>query len=206
MVRHLQVNYVGALHVIDAVLPALLRAGQRPLSAWWQRGGYRGLPQRWPTGRPRPRCSTWPRRCTWTCGRGHRRVGGQPGLRRHAADRSNRLRDAGAAHAGPGAAHILRGWARGRSRSTFRGASHSGSSCCGCCRTACTSPPCAGRRELEHARRLALQEWPTRPLHPCRRHHTMPPSVAVFGGLSVGSRAHAFAVRMSASGRQFQFS
>jgi NAD(P)-dependent dehydrogenase (short-subunit alcohol dehydrogenase family) len=54
--RHQQVNYVGALHLLDAVLPALLR----------QRSGHISLvssvarataacPRRWPTGRPRRR-------------------------------------------------------------------------------------------------------------------------------------------------------
>lgn len=45
MLRHQQVNYVGALHLIDAVLPALLRQGQGHLSLVGSVAGYRGLPK-----------------------------------------------------------------------------------------------------------------------------------------------------------------
>ncbi len=57
--RHQQVNYVGALYMLDAVLPQLLKqaaAGQGGhLSLMASVAGYRGLPNRWPTGRPRRR-------------------------------------------------------------------------------------------------------------------------------------------------------
>jgi len=46
LIRHLDVNYVGALHLLDAVLPALLR--QKPAGAFVSLvasvAGYRGLP------------------------------------------------------------------------------------------------------------------------------------------------------------------
>jgi NAD(P)-dependent dehydrogenase (short-subunit alcohol dehydrogenase family) len=42
--RHLQVNYVGALHLLDAVLPALLRQGGAHISLVGSVAGYRGLP------------------------------------------------------------------------------------------------------------------------------------------------------------------
>jgi NAD(P)-dependent dehydrogenase (short-subunit alcohol dehydrogenase family) len=42
--RHQQVNYVGALHLLDAVLPALLRQGHGHLSVVSSVAGYRGLP------------------------------------------------------------------------------------------------------------------------------------------------------------------
>ncbi len=45
MVRHQQVNYVGALHVLGAVLPALLRQGHGHLSLVASVAGYRGLPR-----------------------------------------------------------------------------------------------------------------------------------------------------------------
>jgi NAD(P)-dependent dehydrogenase (short-subunit alcohol dehydrogenase family) len=45
MVRHQQVNYVGALHLLDAVLPALLRQGHGHLSLVASVAGYRGLPE-----------------------------------------------------------------------------------------------------------------------------------------------------------------
>ena len=45
MLRHQQVNYVGALHVLDAVLPALLGQGHGHLSLVASVAGYRGLPR-----------------------------------------------------------------------------------------------------------------------------------------------------------------
>ena len=43
--RHEQVNYVGALHLLDAVLPVLLRQGSGHLSLMSSVSGYRGLPK-----------------------------------------------------------------------------------------------------------------------------------------------------------------
>lgn len=45
MERHLDINYRGALHVLDAVLPALLARGRGHLSLVSSVAGYRGLPQ-----------------------------------------------------------------------------------------------------------------------------------------------------------------
>jgi len=45
MLRHQQVNYVGALYVLDAVLPAMLQRGRGHLSLVGSVAGYRGLPQ-----------------------------------------------------------------------------------------------------------------------------------------------------------------
>jgi NAD(P)-dependent dehydrogenase (short-subunit alcohol dehydrogenase family) len=45
MLRHQQVNYVGALHVVDAVMPALLAQGDGHLSVVGSVAGYRGLPR-----------------------------------------------------------------------------------------------------------------------------------------------------------------
>ncbi|MES2243801.1 MAG: SDR family NAD(P)-dependent oxidoreductase [Pseudomonadota bacterium] len=45
MLRHQQVNYVGALYVLDAVLPAMLQSGSGHLSLVGSVAGYRGLPQ-----------------------------------------------------------------------------------------------------------------------------------------------------------------
>lgn len=44
MKRHVDVNYIGALHVLDAVLPALLARGQGHISLIGSVAGYRGLP------------------------------------------------------------------------------------------------------------------------------------------------------------------
>jgi NAD(P)-dependent dehydrogenase (short-subunit alcohol dehydrogenase family) len=43
--RHAQVNYVGALHLLDAVLPVLLRQKAGHLSLVSSVSGYRGLPK-----------------------------------------------------------------------------------------------------------------------------------------------------------------
>lgn len=45
MLRHQQVNYVGALHVLDAVLPKMIKARHGHLSLMGSVAGYRGLPQ-----------------------------------------------------------------------------------------------------------------------------------------------------------------
>jgi len=44
MLRHQDVNYVGALRLLDAVLPLLLRSGHGHLSLVGSVAGYRGLP------------------------------------------------------------------------------------------------------------------------------------------------------------------
>lgn len=44
MLRHQQVNYVGALHMLDAVLPGMQDAGRGHLSLVGSVAGYRGLP------------------------------------------------------------------------------------------------------------------------------------------------------------------
>ena len=53
--RHEQVNYVGALHLLDAVLPVLLRQGSGHLSLVSSVRATAACPRRWPTGRPRRR-------------------------------------------------------------------------------------------------------------------------------------------------------
>lgn len=45
MLRHQQVNYLGALYAIDAVLPAMLQRGNGHVSLVGSVAGYRGLPQ-----------------------------------------------------------------------------------------------------------------------------------------------------------------
>ena len=45
MVRHTEVNYFGALYLLDAVLPAMLARGQGHLCLVGSVAGYRGLPQ-----------------------------------------------------------------------------------------------------------------------------------------------------------------
>ena len=43
--RHLEINFNGALHLLDALLPQLLTAGQGHLSLISSVAGYRGLPK-----------------------------------------------------------------------------------------------------------------------------------------------------------------
>jgi NAD(P)-dependent dehydrogenase (short-subunit alcohol dehydrogenase family) len=45
MLRHVEVNYSGALHVLDAVLPTMLSRGAGHFSLVGSVAGYRGLPQ-----------------------------------------------------------------------------------------------------------------------------------------------------------------
>jgi NAD(P)-dependent dehydrogenase (short-subunit alcohol dehydrogenase family) len=45
MLRHQQVNYAGAIHVLDAVLPALLAQGHGHISLVGSVAGFRGLPK-----------------------------------------------------------------------------------------------------------------------------------------------------------------
>jgi short-subunit dehydrogenase len=45
MLRHQEVNYIGAVRMLDAVLPLLLAQGQGHISLVASVAGYRGLPQ-----------------------------------------------------------------------------------------------------------------------------------------------------------------
>lgn len=45
LMRHLEVNYGGALHVLDAVLPSMLREGRGHISLLGSVAGWRGLPR-----------------------------------------------------------------------------------------------------------------------------------------------------------------
>jgi len=45
MLRHMEVNYSGALYVLDSVLPAFLKRGAGHISLVGSVAGYRGLPQ-----------------------------------------------------------------------------------------------------------------------------------------------------------------
>ena len=95
--RHEQVNYVGALYMLDAVLPTLLRQKSGHISLVSSVAGFRGLPQG--AGlRPDQGGADQPGRvAVFRPHRpGHRRLGGVPGLRGNAAHRAERLPHAGA--------------------------------------------------------------------------------------------------------------
>ena len=59
MLNHQDVNYTGALRVLDAVLPTLLAAAKKGAPAHFSVissvAGFGGLPKSWPTDRPRRR-------------------------------------------------------------------------------------------------------------------------------------------------------
>ncbi len=45
MIKHQETNYVGALHVLDAVMPSIIKTGHGHLSLVSSVAGYRGLPK-----------------------------------------------------------------------------------------------------------------------------------------------------------------
>jgi NADP-dependent 3-hydroxy acid dehydrogenase YdfG len=65
MLRHLDINYTGALRVLDAVLPELLPQ-QRGHISFISFAVYRKV---WRTAPPRRHSSTWQRPCITTCRR-----------------------------------------------------------------------------------------------------------------------------------------
>jgi NAD(P)-dependent dehydrogenase (short-subunit alcohol dehydrogenase family) len=107
--RHVQVNQVGALHVIGAVLPRLLAQRGGHLGIVSSVAGYRGLPTRWlradEGGADQPGADALPRPAP----AGDRRVGGQPRLRRDAADIAQRVHHARADEPCAGGAGDRRG-------------------------------------------------------------------------------------------------
>ena len=97
--RHQQINYVGALNLLDAVLPALLRqrraAGHLSLVA--SVAGYRGLPKALAYGPTKAALINLAESLYLDLHRQGIGVSrGQPGLRGHAADGAERLPHAGA--------------------------------------------------------------------------------------------------------------
>ena len=102
--RHVQVNYVGALYLLDALLPQLLKqvaSGQGGhLSLVSSVAGYRGLPKSLAYGPTKAALINLAE--TLYLDLHPKGVGisvDQPGLRRNTADRRQRLQDAGADHA-----------------------------------------------------------------------------------------------------------
>ena len=71
MVRHNEINYLGALYLLDAVVPLLLAQPEGAPRAYQSGGERGGLPRSCPiaslTDPPRPHSSTWPKRCTSIC-------------------------------------------------------------------------------------------------------------------------------------------
>ena len=123
--RHVQVNQVGALHVIAAVLPVLLEQRTRPPEPRLER---RRLPRPAELDRLRadqggadqPGRDAVPR----PVAAGHRRLGDQPRLRRDAADGAECVHHARADHARPGRARDRPGLGGGALRDPLPEALH----------------------------------------------------------------------------------
>ena len=71
MLKHLEVNYTGALRVLDAVLPSLLAQAKRGAPAHFSVissvAGFGGLPKSLAYGPPKPHSSIWLKPCIWIC-------------------------------------------------------------------------------------------------------------------------------------------
>jgi NAD(P)-dependent dehydrogenase (short-subunit alcohol dehydrogenase family) len=120
---------VGALHLLDAVLPTLLRqsAAGTPahLSLVASVAGYRGLPNALAYGPTKAALINLAEVLYLDLhDRGHRRVADQPRLRRDAADRAEPVQDAGTDHARAGRAGHRRRLGGGRVRDPLPQALH----------------------------------------------------------------------------------
>jgi NAD(P)-dependent dehydrogenase (short-subunit alcohol dehydrogenase family) len=119
MQRHLAVNYGGALHLLDAVLPMLLAAGQGiwPWSDRWP--ATAGCPCPWPTARPRRRSTTWQRTYLdlHDLGLGVSII--NPGFVDTPLTAQNRFSMPALISADEAARHMLHGWAQGRFEMNF---------------------------------------------------------------------------------------
>ncbi len=118
--RHLAVNYGGALHVLDAVLPMLLAAGQGHLSLVGSVAGYRGLPMSLAYGPTKAALNNLAENLYLDlhgCGLGVSIV--NPGFVETPLTAQNRFRMPALIGADEAARHMLRGWAQGRFEMNF---------------------------------------------------------------------------------------
>ena len=108
------VNFNGAMRLAATVLPDLQPGGGIAFVA--SVAGYRGLPKALAYGPGKAALIHFAEcLCIDLAPQGHRRLGHQSRLRRHPADRQERLRHAGAADPGAGrAAELVNGFAAGR--------------------------------------------------------------------------------------------
>ncbi len=115
MLRHQQVNYVGALHLLGAVLPGMLAARQGHISLVASVAGYRGLPNALaygPTKAALQNLADVLRLDLHAQGLGVSVV--NPGFVRTALTAGNGFRMPALLTPEQAAAHIVRGWADGR--------------------------------------------------------------------------------------------
>lgn len=113
--RHVQVNYVGALYLLDGVLPVLLRQGQGHLSLVASVAGYRGLPHSLAYGPPKAALQHLAD--TLYLDLAPRGIGVSvvnPGFVDTPLTAGNRFAMPALITPAEAAAHMLRGWARGR--------------------------------------------------------------------------------------------
>jgi NAD(P)-dependent dehydrogenase (short-subunit alcohol dehydrogenase family) len=115
MLRHLEVNYVGALHMVDAVLPLLRAQGSGHLSFVASVAGYRGLPRTLAYGPTKSALQ----HLADTLFLDLRPLGigvsvVNPGFVATPLTADNRFTMPALLTAEQAAAHIVRGWARGR--------------------------------------------------------------------------------------------
>jgi NAD(P)-dependent dehydrogenase (short-subunit alcohol dehydrogenase family) len=149
MLRHVDINYAGALHLLDAVLPHLLRAthGGRLRQPGGQRGRLCGLPHSLAYGPTKAALINLAQ--TLYLDLRDKGVGVSiinPGFVETPLTAQNQFHMP-ALMSAPSRRHsaILEGWARASSRSISRGASRSGSRRWSCCRSACTSLSASSR-------------------------------------------------------------
>ena len=117
MLRHVDINYVGALHLIDAVLPDLLRAPHRGrfVSLVGSVAGYGGLPRSLAYGPTKAALINLAQ--TLYLGLHDKGIGVSiinPGFVETPLTAGNRFRMPALLSPEQAAQHILQGWARGR--------------------------------------------------------------------------------------------
>lgn len=120
MQQHLAVNYLGVLHLLDAVLPGLLAAGRGHLSLVGSVAGYRGLPQSLAYGPTKAALNNLAENLYLDL---HSRGLGvsivNPGFVDTPLTAQNRFRMPALIGADEAARHMLRGWAQGRFEMNF---------------------------------------------------------------------------------------
>jgi NAD(P)-dependent dehydrogenase (short-subunit alcohol dehydrogenase family) len=115
MLAHQQVNYVGALHALDAVLPSLLAAGRGHISLVGSVAGYGGLPNSLAYGPTKAALINLAQ--TLYMDLKPRNIGVSlvnPGFVETPLTEQNRFHMPALIGADEAARHMLRGWARGQ--------------------------------------------------------------------------------------------
>ncbi|HQR10503.1 MAG TPA: SDR family NAD(P)-dependent oxidoreductase [Casimicrobiaceae bacterium] len=120
MLRHQQINYVGALNMLAAVLPGFVHAGRGHVSLVGSVAGYRGLPNSLAYGPTKAALNNLAEALYLDlreCGVGVSII--NPGFVETPLTAQNRFRMPALISPDEAAAHILRGWARGAFEMNF---------------------------------------------------------------------------------------